>query len=576
MTVPQTTVSADGCESVAANAERPAERPAVYFAACLALTLLSAIPVLIALYPPFIDYPWHLARIAILATWGDSPFMQEAYEISSLILPNLALEIVMLPLAQVLPVEVAGVVFVMLTFLLILTGTAVLHKEFFGSYSWWPLVAAALLYNWIVLFGFLNYVFGVGVLLWGFALWVRMSASASRWRLACGTLFALALFFCHLVAFGLYAVAVAGHELQKAIDAWRRERRLAIRDLLIGAAQFAPAMLLYANLSPTGQITSSGFFYNIFEKLASPIVTLTSGSAMIDALSAVMLVMAAALVALFGHVAVARRSGLTLIALFAAFLALPAGTLDGGTANIDTRTPMALLFFLIAATRVTFRIHAVTTSASILFACYLVAKIVLLGIDAAEHRRLVDEYLAAYDRMASNSTLFVVRNEVQYSWRRKMYQDRIHAPTHIAALAAVRRGVFVPSVYATPGSQPLTVRPRYLPYKNFQMNDPIGVRDSVHMNTLVGEIFALRRQSSDAGPVYLLIQDRGGDRLALPSSAKLVAEGTGFRLVQLVGGAERSLQGRSPSSRARRVAAAASPRAHPPPEPAARWRSGRS
>ena len=41
------------------------------------LALLSALPVLVATYPQMVDYPAHLARMHIMLTRDQRPFLQE-------------------------------------------------------------------------------------------------------------------------------------------------------------------------------------------------------------------------------------------------------------------------------------------------------------------------------------------------------------------------------------------------------------------------------------------------------------------------------------------------------------------
>jgi hypothetical protein len=191
----------------------------VYRRLCVALIGLVAIPVVLGTFPPFIDYPFHLARISLLADFPTHDFMREHYETPSLLPANLALEIVMLPLAKVMPAQIAGVVFIVLTLALLISGSAAI-RTLLGTRSLWPLVGTAFVYNRMVFYGFMNYVFGVGVLLWCLT-GLRLTARPWWMRLLFGTLFALVWFFCHLVDFVLYAFAVAGFELQRVLSSWR-------------------------------------------------------------------------------------------------------------------------------------------------------------------------------------------------------------------------------------------------------------------------------------------------------------------------------------------------------------------
>ncbi len=68
----------------------------------------------------------------------------------------------------------AGKVFIALTFALLAGGTMALHAALHRRWSPWPLLAVFFLYNSVFLWGFLNYLFGLGLALFACALWVRL------------------------------------------------------------------------------------------------------------------------------------------------------------------------------------------------------------------------------------------------------------------------------------------------------------------------------------------------------------------------------------------------------------------
>ena len=144
-------------------------------------------------------------------------------------IPDLAMDRVVPPLLSVLPLEAAGKLFVLASFVLLAGGAAALHRVLFGRWSAWPCLAFLLLYG--------------RLLLWGFSI----ICSASAWRVAAlaamdrarasaatrseswpGPSFALALYFAHLMAFGVYAVLLLGFEAAgRCAGAHRSGRRSA-------------------------------------------------------------------------------------------------------------------------------------------------------------------------------------------------------------------------------------------------------------------------------------------------------------------------------------------------------------
>ena len=73
-----------------------------------------------------------------------------------------------------MPLELAGKLFLVLTFALIAGGTLWLNRVATGRWRLWPLLAFLLLYDRILLWGFLNYLFGLGLAICGLALWLAL------------------------------------------------------------------------------------------------------------------------------------------------------------------------------------------------------------------------------------------------------------------------------------------------------------------------------------------------------------------------------------------------------------------
>src|SRR5690348_6767911 len=118
----------------------------------LVLLALYSVPLFSTVLPPLFDYPNHLARFAVLAAGGN-----QFYEVRWAPLPNLAGDIMVPLLARAIPLAIAGKLFPVMIFALILGGTAWLNRIVSGKWRFWPLLAAAFLYNLQLRWGFLNY-----------------------------------------------------------------------------------------------------------------------------------------------------------------------------------------------------------------------------------------------------------------------------------------------------------------------------------------------------------------------------------------------------------------------------------
>src|SRR5579862_3381875 len=175
-----------------------ADMPFRAFAALfLALLALVCVPLTLTALPPLVDYPNHLARMYVLANLDHAPALQRFYQIAWRPVPDLAMDALVPPLLRIMPLEWAGKLFLVAIYVLLTSGVAFLHRVLFGRWSAWPCLAFLLIYNRLLLWGFLNFLFGLGLALWAFAAWVAWRERGVVWRLVCGFVMALAIYFAH-------------------------------------------------------------------------------------------------------------------------------------------------------------------------------------------------------------------------------------------------------------------------------------------------------------------------------------------------------------------------------------------
>src|SRR5665647_1936961 len=187
-----------------------------------AITLLISIPIWTHPLPPLSDYVNHLARMQVIATLAKNPQLANFYEIDWQVIPNLTMDLIVPLLARVMNIYLAGQVFIVLMFALIISGTLALNRALIGRWSAMPLFAFPLLYNYVFLVGLMNYIFGIGVALWALAGWVAVRERVWPIRLTLSTACAVVLFFCHLSALGIYGIGVLSVEILRL---WERRQQ---------------------------------------------------------------------------------------------------------------------------------------------------------------------------------------------------------------------------------------------------------------------------------------------------------------------------------------------------------------
>jgi hypothetical protein len=409
--------------------------------------MLSAVPVFSTVLPPLVDYPNHLARMHLLAEGGDA-----FYSVRWAALPNLAEDLIVPPLARLMPLDVAAKLFLIMIFALMAGGSIWLNRIAAGGWRLWPLIGFLFLYNRILLWGFLNYLFGIGVALVGAALWLRLEGR--RWwvRVPAASLVALACFFSHIAALGFYALVILGVEAVPAIAELRQGQWAALgRRIAIGVSQFvAPAVFLLGAGQdvPTGSVS-----YAALWRKADLLFSLFDNYDRAFDVACFVLFLA-----LIGGLLRTRRLGLhpRLAAaagvVFAAYLLLPSQIYGGSGA--DHRLPIALFLLVVAASAPRFPSRRVGMTVGAVAALVLVVR---LGVIERAWRVADQVYsadVAGIDALPRGSKLTIAHPA-----------DLFHVvpvpEVHLAVLAIARREAFVPGLFTIPGQQPVMLKPGF-------------------------------------------------------------------------------------------------------------------
>jgi hypothetical protein len=465
---------------------------------------LSLMPLLFAEYPPLHDYPFHLARVDILSRWHRVDALQDWYELRTFFKPNISMDVVVPLLGKVLSVHNAGRMFVGMTVGLTLGGCVILHRVLYGSFAPWPFISAFFVFNWILLFGFMNYLFGIGLMFWALAAWVVLSRSSIPVRIVCGSLCALVLYFCHMVALGLYAVFVAGYELQRCAVTFHKDRRGALIDLAAGAVPFIGPLALYFTSRTMAEGGSFTYPDDWLFRKAANFRALFFGDWVLDGTLIVAALIALAVVWRHVKIRIDRRVYLPLGFMAVVYLALPTGVLTAW--YVDTRVTIVVCFLVIAVTQV-------EVTNAILRRRLVMGLLVLLCLRSAfisyqwyRYDEVTKELTSTLSLVPSQSIVFAASaaphpqlddRDLSY-WQPPL--------KHAVSLASVEHAVFVPATYADQVMQPLTVTPNYRDLYDFQGRNPILVESAEELRALEDDIRALVRDSDlPSVPLYLLL-----------------------------------------------------------------------
>jgi len=413
----------------------------------VALLALFSVPIFSTVLPPLFDYPNHLARFWILAGGGNA-----FYAVHWAPLPNLAGDLVVPLLARLMPLDLAGKLFLVTIFALIVGGAASLNRITSGGWRLWPLLAVAFLYNRQFLWGFVNYLFGLGVAICGAALWLRLEPARAGLRLLASSLIALLCFFSHIAAFGLYALIILGIELQPALAEWRIRRRTALahRTALLAAQFVIPAAIVFLSWRSAAE---GGIGYaGLWRKPDLLFSVLDAYNRPFDIVCFGLLLVLLGVLAWRRRLHVAPRLMPAVALVFAAYLLLPSQLLSGS--GLDHRIPVALFVLLVAASAPQFSSRKTAVIVGSAAAIVLLARLAVIETVWLDADRVYAADLAAIDALPAGAKLAVAYPG-----------DAVNAAAipelHLPVLAISRRQAFVPTLFAYPAQQPIALNPPY-------------------------------------------------------------------------------------------------------------------
>ena len=495
---------------------------AVLFAAFI---MLISIPIWTHPLPPLSDYVNHLARMHVIATLSKNPLLANFYMINWQVIPNLTMDLIVPRLARVMNVYLAGQIFIVGMFALIISGVLALNRALIGRWSVFPLFAIPLLYNYVFLYGMMNYLFGIGVALWALAGWVAVRERAWPARFALSTVCVLGLFFCHLCALGIYAIGILSFEIVRLWE--RRHERWPgrIADFVASGLPFlAAAPLLSA--SPTMKL-AGGISWEQSGKLEGLMFVISDYSDI--AAFALVTIMAASIVWAIRH-KVLRFDPLVYALLVVGglvYLAMPRLLFD--TYYADQRVPIGIVFMLFACGDLELRRRLVRRAFMIVLIVLITGRLIEIDVNWSQLQDTTSEFRTSVRRIVPGSKVFVA-----YADRSQGDETADLGLIHAACIATIERSSLVTTVFTVAGKQVMHVRPEYRDYADIKDGTPPSVAqlivaaDHPVPNT---PTFWLNWTKFDY--LYVLFTE---DEAPNPDPArlKLVADGDRFQLYKII------------------------------------------
>jgi hypothetical protein len=420
----------------------------------LFLLALAIGPVFAVDIPAMRDYPNHLAVISVLSRAGtpaENPFYQVAWTFNT----NIAMELVVPPLARLIGLAAAGKAFLLLTELLVIAGTMAIERVVRGRLELSPLAAAMFLYSFPFAWGFINFEFGLGVALCGIASWLATEGQRPLVRALLHSAFAAVLFVAHLLAFGIYGVTLGIHELWR----WRsgqasvRQALLTMTVLATPAVGILAIMLIFGH-SVAGATSETEWRFDLKPRWVFE--AMNGYSFLLSSAGMCLLISGILLLSRRGYLKLAGSGGWIAVGFSILYLAVPNRLME--TAFNDVRILTAAAFILPAFMRLSFPNRAWRQVAFWTAVVCALPNLILVWWVWLAYRPDYAAMVASFKRLAGGSTVLVADSYPpgKPGGERTDYPF-YHAPT----LAVAYANALVSSLFTYPGDRPVTLRSAY-------------------------------------------------------------------------------------------------------------------
>ena len=494
--------------------------PKRFVAALVCIWLAAAFPMAVARLPPLLDYPSHMARVHLLANWDQLTGYEKFYRPAWGILPNLGLDLISVPLAAVLPTEVAMRVFCVLLVGLLVWGGALLVRAASGRWTVWSCAPALLVYNYILAFGFLSYLLGLGIGLFALALHIHGRRQPVPRRIARESAFMLALFISHFVALAVYGLAAAAYGVVSTIEERRRWKDLVIDYAVLGAAVSVPVLLML--LSPTSEKVDTLEFSGVLWKLHKFAESFETGEGLWDVVFAIAMVASLGALLFAGYLRVERvMAGVTI--LIAVVFALAPYRMNAAS-NLDTRLPVVILFVGIAALDPRDgRRRPVLAVLLALFVFRVATTTIHYQRSSAELQRIRAELAV----IPAGSLVFTARQASAPVWSPRDW----HPPRpHASDLLLLSQPFFSATLFANRTQQPL-VRSRE--FESLSVPPEIGDASSSELTAYAERMIDRLAQAGRSEPAYVYLM-KGTRRPEPAPQFDIVVDRPAFAIYRLV------------------------------------------
>ena len=419
-----------------------------YILVYLTLLLIGLLPIWSLEYLPLQDYPNHLSRMHIINNLNSDPFLSRYYSICFHSVPNLAMDLIVPLLNQVFDIDTSARIFISISILLISTGCIALRYLIFRKFDPFVFVIFTLLLSQVLIKGFLNYYFGIGLMFWGVALWIYHKDSTIHLRAFIALISVFCIYFSHLAALGLFVCIVKIIEIQ----ALRSKEKIDLLHYIPLSIVLLFPIILY-KLGPTSNVSLSVRYQTVYIKFIFNLLHLTDiQNLSINKLFLLFFLGTYTTGLLTKKIQIPHPFQAILLILYILYLIMPYSIIT--SANADWRLLLPIALLLVCTSNIRNISKPIKHTIIGVFLLLYIAQTTLLLQRWGQNQSTLAAAEKAIQQIPRGSKLY----SLFFFNNHRLEGNRL---MHYPASAVISRSAFIPSLFAYASQQPLSYNEKY-------------------------------------------------------------------------------------------------------------------
>lgn len=409
----------------------------------LFLCLLTSLPVMVTSLPPLVDYYGHIGRYHVQLNLEESPLLQKNWDFEWALIPNLGVDLLIIPLASIFGLERAAWLIALLIPPLMAFGFLRISKAVHGKISASFIAAVPFALAYPFQFGFINYWLGVAFVMHAFAYWLIIPPK-NQLKSFQFVLISLIIWITHVYAWGILLLLIVGSEIARTWESG--EKKFTYFFILPIQRCWSlltplPFMLIWRSAGEA----KTDIWFSVLGKFIAIIQLLRDQWFPLDIASVIAVLLLLYFAIRSEKFSFTAKLAIPNILMLITAIIMP-HILAGSYYADDRIWPVLFSLSILAINIKTKNGQRIANGVALAALAFFIARISVSTVGFYFHSKEVDEKLNIIEKIDPGSKVVVFVSQCNHKWRK----DRLN---HIGSIAIERRDAFTNTQWAASNAQ---------------------------------------------------------------------------------------------------------------------------